>query len=154
MWDVATHQDGTGWAAEFRIPMSQLRFASERERPWGLQITRDIIRRNEFDLWRPIAKNQDRWVSQYGDLSGLEQVSPPRRLDVDRIADDPWHRRISGRAIQLNFGSVHARPEWRLESQFGERAVRDHFPVPANDNRSGILCICPGEERHRIAGFE
>jgi hypothetical protein len=82
VWDVSTRVDGVGWAAEFRIPMSQLRFASERERPWGLQISRDIVRRNEFDLWKPIAKNQDRWVSEYGDLSGLEQVSPPRRLEL------------------------------------------------------------------------
>jgi hypothetical protein len=82
VWDVATQTNGEGWGAEYRIPLSQLRFASERERPWGLQIQRGIVRKNETDLWKPIAKTQDRWVSEYGDLSGLEQVQPPRRLEL------------------------------------------------------------------------
>ncbi len=82
VWEVATEVDGSGWTAEFRIPFSQLRFAAARERPWGLQISRDIARKNEFDLWKPIAKDLDRWVSEYGDLAGLDQVTPPRRLEL------------------------------------------------------------------------
>jgi Domain of unknown function (DUF5916) len=82
VWEVATEVDVSGWTAEFRIPFSQLRFAAARERPWGLQISRDIARKNEIDLWKPIAKDLDRWVSEYGDLAGLDEVTPPRRLEL------------------------------------------------------------------------
>jgi hypothetical protein len=43
VWDVATRIDSLGWVAEYRIPLSQLRFGNQgKERIWGLQIQRDM----------------------------------------------------------------------------------------------------------------
>ena len=47
VWDVATSVDSTGWTAEYRIPLSQLRFASNDAQEWGLQIVRAIGRTGE-----------------------------------------------------------------------------------------------------------
>src|SRR6476661_3797501 len=56
VWDVATRIDSAGWTAEYRIPLSQLRYGSAApgaERIWGFQVQRDIARRNERDTWSP-----------------------------------------------------------------------------------------------------
>lgn len=45
-WDVATRIDSLGWTAEYRIPLSQLRFhGSASAQTWGLNFYRDVARR-------------------------------------------------------------------------------------------------------------
>lgn len=82
VWDVATRIDEDGWTAEFRIPFSQLRFSEAPEQVWGFNIERIIQRKNETDQWKPISKDASGWVSEYGDLVGIEGIEPPRRLEV------------------------------------------------------------------------
>jgi hypothetical protein len=82
VWDVSTSVDEEGWTAEFRIPLSQLRFSPAPEQVWGFNITRIIQRKNETDLWKPIAKDAPGWVSEYGDLAGLQGIEPKRRLEL------------------------------------------------------------------------
>jgi hypothetical protein len=74
VWDAATAVDSLGWTAEFRIPLSQLRFASidaEAERTWGFTVFRDVARRNERDAWSPWNPADNALVSRFGDLTGL-----------------------------------------------------------------------------------
>ncbi len=81
VWDVATTIDSLGWVAEYRIPLSQLRFGSEAEgeaRVWGFQVQRDIARRNERDSWSPWTPQDGGFVSRFGDMSGM--VNLPTRL--------------------------------------------------------------------------
>src|SRR5919201_877284 len=47
VWDVATRVDSLGWTAEFRIPLSQLRYDRRRVHSFGFSIDRDIYRYNE-----------------------------------------------------------------------------------------------------------
>ena len=82
VWDVATTVDDEGWVAEFRIPFSQLRFSENPEQVWGFNIERVIQRKNEVDQWKPIAKDASGWVSEYGELAGINGIEPPRRLEV------------------------------------------------------------------------
>ncbi|UCC71760.1 MAG: carbohydrate binding family 9 domain-containing protein [Gemmatimonadota bacterium] len=82
VWDVATSVDEEGWVAEFRIPFSQLRFSQAAEQIWGFNIERVIQRKNEVVQWKPIAKDASGWVSEYGDLVGINGIQPPRRLEV------------------------------------------------------------------------
>jgi hypothetical protein len=51
VWEGATKIDSLGWTAEFRIPFSQLRFSRAADQVWGMQISRKIDRRNEYDMW-------------------------------------------------------------------------------------------------------
>lgn len=85
VWEVATRVDADGWVAEFRIPFAQLRFGSRdanRDREWGLQIIRDIARRNERDSWAPWMPASPGFVSRFGALSGLNSVPAPNRLEL------------------------------------------------------------------------
>jgi hypothetical protein len=82
VWDVATSVDDEGWVAEFRIPFSQLRFSQAEEQIWGFNIERVIQRKAEVSQWKPIAKDASGWVSEYGDLVGINGIVPPRRLEV------------------------------------------------------------------------
>ena len=51
VWEGATSIDSLGWTAEFRIPLSQLRFARDSAQIWGMQVWRAIDRLNEQDMW-------------------------------------------------------------------------------------------------------
>jgi hypothetical protein len=82
VWDVATKVDSLGWVAEYRIPLSQLRFGNESgERVWGFQVQRDIARRQERDTWAPWVPDGRGFVSRFGDLAGLVDIPTPQRLE-------------------------------------------------------------------------
>src|SRR5690606_15046320 len=85
VWEVATQIDDGGWTAEYRIPYSQLRFggaAAGTPRLWGLQVQRDIARRNERDTWAPWTPNSSGFVALGGDVSGFVDIPTPQRLEV------------------------------------------------------------------------
>jgi hypothetical protein len=85
VWEVATTRDSLGWTAEYRIPLSQLRFAGseeDAERSWGVQFMRDIARREERASWSPWTRQMGGFVSRFGTLTGLGDVRSPRRLEI------------------------------------------------------------------------
>ena len=82
VWDVATTTDDRGWTAEFRIPYSQLRFDGGARQTWGINFMRTIARHLERSLWAPLSRGDGAIVSRFGDLEGLRDLSPPRRLEV------------------------------------------------------------------------
>jgi hypothetical protein len=85
VWEVATSIDSAGWTAEYRIPFSQLRFGrvpAGVERLWGIQIMRDVARRNERDSWSPWKQTDPGLVSFEGDLTGIVDIPTPRRLEI------------------------------------------------------------------------
>ena len=67
VWDVAVRIDSLGWAAEFRIPLSQLRYATARdaatEIEWGANFGREIARLGESSYWSPISAEDAGFVS-------------------------------------------------------------------------------------------
>ena len=82
VWDVVTKIDDKGWAAEYRIPLSQLRFPKSSDHTFGFAIWRDIARTNvrvSWPLWR---RTRPGMVSQFGELSGIGTLATPRRLEV------------------------------------------------------------------------
>ena len=50
----------TGWIAEFRIPLSQLRYGTQDEQVWGLHAWRWIDRNQEEDQWQLIPRKNTR----------------------------------------------------------------------------------------------
>ncbi len=102
VWDVATTMDEEGWTAEFRIPYSQLRFNGADRQTWGINFGRVVARHLEQSLWAPVSRGDGAMVSRFGDLEGLHDLSPPRRLEVlpyslvrleslSGAAEDPFH---------------------------------------------------------------
>jgi hypothetical protein len=82
VWDVACTVDPEGWTAEFRIPFSQLRFSKADENTFGFQVIRMVARNNEESHWRLMPKEESGVVSQFGELSGIRGIKPPRRAEL------------------------------------------------------------------------
>jgi hypothetical protein len=82
IWYLATSIDDKGWIAEFRIPLSQLRFADQPEHEWGIQFTRRFFRNEERSTWQPIAQDAPGWVHLFGKLQGIEGIRPQKQLEI------------------------------------------------------------------------
>jgi hypothetical protein len=82
LWLAKTNIDTLGWSAEFRIPLSQLRFAKAEELTWGLNVFRYLYRKQEMSLWQPIARNAPGFVSLFGHLNGLKGIKPKKDIEI------------------------------------------------------------------------
>jgi Domain of unknown function (DUF5916)/Carbohydrate family 9 binding domain-like len=82
VWDVATRIDSLGWTAEFRIPLSQIRYPKASEHTFGLMIMRDIVRTSERDSWPVYRRSMSGIASQFGELTGLRGLGSPHRLEI------------------------------------------------------------------------
>jgi hypothetical protein len=82
VWDGKVKIDEQGWTAEMRIPYSQLRFKNKDKLVWGINFRRDIARKNERDYLVFTPKNGSGFVSRFVDLMGIENISPPRRIEI------------------------------------------------------------------------
>lgn len=82
VWDVATRVDSLGWAAEYRIPLSQLRYGTERTHTFGLTIDRDIKRYAERVSWPLLRQSKAGLTSQFGTLEGMDDLETPRRFEA------------------------------------------------------------------------
>jgi hypothetical protein len=106
-----------GWTAEYRIPLSQLRFSSENQE-WGFQILRVIGRSGEQDTWSPWPRSAPQTVSKFGVVDGIAPVRTGTRLELlpyattgfDRMpvdAGDPLNRTYNWRrgvGLDLKYG--------------------------------------------------
>jgi hypothetical protein len=81
VWEATARVDSAGWTAEFRIPLSQLRFDPKKQ-AWGINFGREIARREEKSFWSPVRPDAPGFVSEFGDLTGLASLAPPRRLEL------------------------------------------------------------------------
>ena len=82
VWDVATTVDSLGWTAEFSVPLSQLRYPPAKAHTFGFAIWRDIERYKERVAWPAYRPSHPGFISQLGDVTGIDDIPPPRRLDV------------------------------------------------------------------------
>ncbi len=82
IWDVETTVDSLGWTAEFRIPLSQLRYAPQPSHTFGFGVWRDIERYNERVSWPTYTPTRNGLVSQIGRLTGIEGITAARRLEL------------------------------------------------------------------------
>ncbi len=82
VWEAATRIDSLGWAAEFRIPLSQLRYADAPTHAFGFGIWRDIERFKERVSWPVYRETKAGLSSQLGEVDGIADIRSPRRLEV------------------------------------------------------------------------
>jgi len=81
IWDVATTVDSLGWTAEYRIPLSQLRYPRGAT-TMGFMVIRDLQRYTERDSWPLLRRSRPGFPSQFGELHGFENLGTPRRLEA------------------------------------------------------------------------
>ncbi len=82
VWEAKTTIDEQGWTAELWIPFSQLRFNSQREDVWGLNVQRFTPTLNELVYWVPVPRTEKGWASHFGDLRGIQGLQGTRRIEV------------------------------------------------------------------------
>jgi len=71
-----------GWAAEMKIPFTQLRFNKNSESVWGFEVARQIFRENELSLWHPVPRTAPGLIHALGELDGLQEIEPRKQLDL------------------------------------------------------------------------
>ncbi len=113
IWWVKTTSTQEGWNAEMRIPLTQLRFKQEGEQLWGLQVFRQIFRKEELSSWQPMERGGPGMVSQFGTMNGLHNIRPKKILDImpyvvartDRFEKDAGNPFLqSGKKNDVNAG--------------------------------------------------
>lgn len=83
VWQSAISFDSTGWYAELRIPLSQIRYrASADEQEWGINFFRRRLASNEESHFALISQLQRGHVSQYGRLDGIRIAEASRRIEL------------------------------------------------------------------------
>ena len=82
VWRAETNVSGDQWTAELWIPFSQLRFNPRTELTWGLNLYRFRPTLDEADYWIMIPRTVRAWSSRFGDVSGINGVVPPRRIEA------------------------------------------------------------------------
>lgn len=82
VWDGKVGYEDTAWTAEFRIPLSQLRYSSAPDQVWGMNVWRTINRFVEESHWNRIANDGTGLVYTFGELHGLTGMKKARRLEL------------------------------------------------------------------------
>lgn len=119
VWESGTSMDSLGWSAEYRIPLSQLRYDPRLpDQSWGIQIEREIPRKGEISVFSFTPKSAQQGVNRFGHLAGLGQLPSPSHLELvpyvlakndhpDAPPGDPLRRRnevAPGAGLDVKYG--------------------------------------------------
>jgi hypothetical protein len=82
VWDAATRIDSLGWTAEYRIPLSQLRYPKNGDGTFGLLLWRVVERYTETMTWPLYRDSKSGLPSQFGELRGLRDLASPGHAEI------------------------------------------------------------------------
>lgn len=83
VWFVKVSIADSGWMAEMKIPLSQLRFSTrDDEMVWGLESMRQLFYNDEFSVWQPIPNESSSWVALWGKLDGISGIRPHKEVEL------------------------------------------------------------------------
>ncbi|MDF2436465.1 MAG: hypothetical protein K0Q95_841 [Bacteroidota bacterium] len=105
VWESAVKINEDAWIVEIKIPYSALRFPSAEKQIWGLQVTRNIARNNEFDQWALTPRTASNGLFYWGLLKGLNNVKEPVRLSLTPYITAYTSHYPSNTAGESNFTS-------------------------------------------------
>lgn len=80
VWESKVTIQKDGWIVEMKIPYSALRFSKKEIQDWGINFQRYTRRNNESAFWNKVDPNQNGFVNQFGNLTGVKNIVPPLRL--------------------------------------------------------------------------
>ena len=133
VWKVRSQVTQRGWESEVIIPFRTLRFQAGTDQTWGLNIQRNIRRRNELSFWSPVSRAfLFTQIELAGQLGGLETKThrnlkllpymiggvsqnfrlPENRTDRERDAGlDLKYSLTPGRTLDATFNTDFAQVE-------------------------------------------
>jgi hypothetical protein len=82
VWYLKVSVDELGWVAEMKIPLTQLRFAKVEDYVWGLEVMRQLFRKEEFSVWQMVPQDASGWVSMWGELVGINNIKPKKEIEL------------------------------------------------------------------------
>lgn len=114
IWESAAQVEDWGWTAEVAIPFKTLRVPGANRQSWGVNLGRDIVRKNETANWQLVLRfDAVMRPSKSGVLEGIEDIHPGHHLELipylsGRVADGggafvPHAARGSG-GLDLRYG--------------------------------------------------
>lgn len=82
VWEGAARVDSLGWIAEYRIPLSQLRYVPGDENTFGIAILRTVARTGEATSYPRLRKSLQGIINQFASTPGFANLSAPRRVEL------------------------------------------------------------------------
>ena len=83
VWEGKISHDPKGWYAEFRIPLSQLRYANTAgEQEWGFSAVRIIDRKKEQSFIHLIPQINSGFIYSLSKLEGISGLPKSRRIEL------------------------------------------------------------------------
>src|SRR6185436_4124064 len=82
VWVVATRVVSAGWTADFRMPLSQLRYPAAAANTFVISIRRWISRYTSDVSWPLYRQSSSGTASQMGELTGLRGLASPRTVEL------------------------------------------------------------------------
>lgn len=82
VWHAQAHRTPHGYVVWMAIPFKSLRFSDSPVQTWGIALGRTIPRKNETAYWPHISRRVQSFTAQLGTLTGIEQVSPTRNVQL------------------------------------------------------------------------
>ena len=80
VWYSAVKCLDNKWVAEFKIPLAAFRFPNQVTQNWKANFTRHIRRNREDSNWQYYDATKLNYLSQFGNLEGVEGLKSPVRL--------------------------------------------------------------------------
>ncbi len=82
VWQSAAKINAGGWSFEMFIPYSAIRFGKKKIQDWGLNIVRRREKSGAQLFWQSIDPAANGFLTQEGQMLGLENIKPPLRLQL------------------------------------------------------------------------
>jgi hypothetical protein len=82
VWYVKTGIEDSAWVAEYEIPLSQLRYSSDKEQVWGMHVWRWIDRLSEESDWEVQSMSGPGMLYAFGELKGIKDLPKSRRIEI------------------------------------------------------------------------
>ncbi len=82
VWDGRVGRESGAWTAEFRIPLSQLRYANAPDQVWGMHSWRWINRYQEESNWQLLPMDNPGMVYCFGELRGIRDLPRSRHVEL------------------------------------------------------------------------
>jgi hypothetical protein len=93
-----------GYMVLMTIPFKSLRFPNAPMQSWGILLARSIQRNNEWANWPYVTRRKmPSWAGQFGDLEGIENISPGRNMQFIPYGLFSRTRYLNDPALGLNY---------------------------------------------------
>ena len=132
VWRSSHLRTGKGYVVLFSIPFRSLRFPDAAQQKWGILLERWVGRDAEWSFWPRVALDVEGFLSQTAELSGLENVSPGRNIQVVPYATFRASRQLdAAEAVDPGFVTEPGDPDLGLDAKV---VIRDKLVLDLTAN--------------------